>query len=31
VADALQNHIDGARVDARDGERFDVFDRRPAR
>jgi len=26
VADALQNHIDGAWVDARDGERFDVFD-----
>jgi acyl-CoA reductase-like NAD-dependent aldehyde dehydrogenase len=26
VADALQNHIDGAWVDARDDERFDVFD-----
>jgi len=26
VADALQNHIDGAWVEARDGERFDVFD-----
>ena len=26
MADALQNHIDGAWVDARDGERFDVFD-----
>jgi aldehyde dehydrogenase (NAD+) len=26
VAEALQNHIDGAWVDARDGERFDVFD-----
>jgi acyl-CoA reductase-like NAD-dependent aldehyde dehydrogenase len=26
VADALQNFIDGKRVDARDGERFDVFD-----
>jgi acyl-CoA reductase-like NAD-dependent aldehyde dehydrogenase len=26
VADALQNFIDGKWVDARDGERFDVFD-----
>jgi len=26
VADALQNHIDGAWVEALDGERFDVFD-----
>ena len=26
MADALQNHIDGAWVEARDGERFDVFD-----
>jgi acyl-CoA reductase-like NAD-dependent aldehyde dehydrogenase len=26
VADALQNFIDGRWVDARDGERFDVFD-----
>ena len=26
MADALQNHIDGTWVDARDGERFDVFD-----
>ena len=26
MADALQNHIDGAWVEAREGERFDVFD-----
>jgi betaine-aldehyde dehydrogenase len=26
MADALQNYIDGKWVDARDGERFDVFD-----
>jgi acyl-CoA reductase-like NAD-dependent aldehyde dehydrogenase len=26
VADALQNYIDGSWVDAKDGERFDVFD-----
>ncbi len=26
MADALQNYVDGTWVDARDGERFDVFD-----
>ena len=31
MADALQNYIDGKWVDALDGERFDVFDPRPAR